>query len=104
MAKDNKSLEPLFNDDLSDPNAADLKRDLRVKSALDPVEGYHISDQEVGTTSFYGYQNKTGAYYIQKGIQTGAEINYTYTSGNSGYAAAWTNRTTESYQRFADEF
>lgn len=99
---DDISLEPFFNNQVSEADG--LRRVLRVSNSLDPVEGYYISDQEVGSTSYYGYLNKDGNYYIQRGIQVGAEINYTYSSGSSGYVAAWANRAFEVYQNFADEF
>lgn len=97
---DNKSLEPFFNDDVSDADG--IRRVLRIKSVLNALEGYQISDQEVGTTSYYGYQNKDGAWYIQKGIQAGAEINYTYKKGSSGYN--WGARGDPTYASFSDTF
>ena len=99
---DNKSLEPFFNDDVSDADG--VKRNLRVTNALNALEGYQISDREAGATSYFGFLNKDGAWYIQKEVQAGAEVNTTYASGTSGYATAWTNRATQSYQRFNDEF
>ena len=99
---DNKSLEPLFNDDLSESDG--LVRNLRVTHPKSVLEGYYISDQDVGSTSYYGYQNKDGAWYIMRGVTSGAVTNYTYVAGVSGYATAWTNRTTQTYQTFADAF
>lgn len=102
MGADDKSLEPFFNNEVSE--AEGLYRVLRMKSVLNPIEGYHISDQETGATSYFGYVNKDGKYYIQRGIRTGAVVNYTYSSGSSGYATAWAANSTETYQNFADEF
>ncbi len=100
MGVDNKSLEPFFNDDVSEADG--ILRLLRVKSALNALEGYQISDQEVGSTSFYGYLNKDGAWYIQKGVQAGAVIAYTYAKGSSGYD--FSNRASESYASFDTTF
>lgn len=62
------------------------------------LEGYYISDQETGATSYYGYLNKDGYWYIMKAVTTGAEINYTYVKGSSGYN--WANRASETYAVF----
>ena len=97
---DNISLEPFFNDQVSDVDG--VKRVLRVTSIFDALEGYHISDQEVGTTSYYGYLNKDGAWYIRRGIQSGAVINYTYAAGSSGYN--WSGRTGLTYASFNTTF
>ena len=100
MGVDNKSLEPFFNDDVSETDG--IRRVLRTKNVLDALEGYHISDQEVGATSYYGYQNKDGNWYIQRGIQAGAEINYTYKAGSSGYN--WAGRGSGTYASFDTTF
>lgn len=97
---DNKSLEPLFNDDLSEADG--VKRNLRIQSALDPLEGYVISEIESGTTSYYGYLNKDGAWYIQKAVISGAVTTYTYKAGDSGYS--WTGRTGGTYASFDTTF
>lgn len=93
---DNFSLEPFFNDKASDANG--LKRDLRIKNTSNPIDGYHISDQESGVTSYFGYLNADGNWYIQKGVQAGAVINYTYAAGSSSYS--WANRGSASYASF----
>ena len=98
------SLEPFFNNEVSEADG--LKRVLRVSNPLNPIEGYQTSDMDMnpGSTSYYGFQNKEGAYYIMRAIVSGAVTNYTYSKGSSGYDAAWTARTTQTYNRFADEF
>lgn len=97
---DNKSLEPLFNDDLSETDG--IKRNLRIINPQNPVDGYHIADQETGVTSYYGYLNKDGAWYIQKAVRTGAEVNYTYKKGDSDYD--WSARIDGTYAPFSDTF
>lgn len=97
---DNISLEPFFNDKVSESEG--LTRVLRIKNVLNPIEGYHISDQETGTTSFFGYLDKAGKWYIQKGVRTGAEVNYTYAAADSGYN--WSNRASETYASFDTTF
>lgn len=83
---DDISLEPLLN----------------LRTA--PVQGYQISDQVTGTTSYYGYVNKRGHWYIMKSVITGSEINYTYTNGNDSYTANWALRGSLSYANFAIVF
>ena len=100
MPPDNKSLEPFFNDDVSDADGT--QRNLRTANIRQPLEGYRISDQEVGSTTYYGYLNKDGAWYIQKGVQSGAVINYTYKAGSSSYS--WANRTDPTYASFDTTF
>ncbi len=102
MGSDNESLEPLFNDKLSDDSGTIGKRDLRFKNASNPIDGYHISDQEVGTTSFFGYLNSSGNWYIQKAVRAGAIVTYTYTAASSGYN--FSNRASETYASFSDTF
>ena len=97
---DNESLEPFFNDTVSDING--LKRDLRFYNPLSPLDGYHISDQEVGNTSYFGYLNKDGAWYVQKAVRTSAVTNYTYKAGASGYD--WSARASGTYASFDTTF
>jgi len=86
MALTDISLEPLFN------------------SRTSVVVGYQISDQDMGATSYYGYVNKDGEWYIMKSVVSAAVTNYTYTKGSSGYAANWTARAGLSYDNFAAIF
>jgi len=81
------------------PNT-DISIEPLLNARTNAVGGYQISDQEVGTTSYYGYINEFNAWYIMKSVITGAETNYTYTKGDSGYATAWTGRAALSYDRF----
>ena len=100
----NESLEPFFNEKASEPDGT--KRNIRIQSALNPIEGYHTSDTDINpqSTSFYGFLDKDGKWYIMKAIESGTETNWTYESGDSGYATAWTGRAALTYQRFSDEF
>ena len=95
-----KSLEPLFNQDVSEADG--LLRNLRVTHPKSVLEGYYISDQDVGATSYYGYLNSGGAWYILRAVITGAVTAYTYASGSSGYNFA--NRASETYAIFSTAF
>lgn len=83
---DDTSLEPLLN------------------ARFAPIAGYQISDQESGATSYWGYTDKRGAWYIMKGVTAAAVINYTYAKGDSGYDANWTGRGALTYRRFYEVF
>lgn len=70
---------------------------------LDQLIQYKMDDFDVsGDPIYVGYQAKDGKYYIQRfTISTGG---VDYSSGASGYGAAWVNRAAESYNDFATEF
>ncbi len=94
------NVEQLLNEYMGDDDV--LLKVLRIKNALQPLEGYHISDQESGTTAYYGYLNKDGAWYIMKAVTSGSEVNYTYKAGASGYV--WANRVAGVYASFDTTF
>ena len=97
---DQQSLEPFFNKKVSEADG--VKRNLRVQNALNAIEGYQISDQEIDETSYYGYLNADGAWYIMKAIRVGTVTNYTYKAGSSGYS--WAGRTSGTYASFDTTF
>lgn len=70
---------------------------------LDTQAQFKMDDFDVSSDPKYvGFQDKTGNYYIARyGIATPA---VDYSKGASGYAAAWTNRASESYSDFASVF
>lgn len=97
---DNESLEQFFNDLASEADGT-LRR-LRVTSAKNAVEGYQIANSEIisGGTSYYGFLDKDGNWYIQKAVESGKITTYTYVKGASDYATNWTGRTGLSYNTF----
>ena len=101
---DNKSLEPFFNDDVSEADGT--KRNLRVNLVNQPLEGYELSNSEVNIdgTSYYGYEDKDGNYVIKKAVTSGNQTTYTFAKGTSGYATAWVGRAGLTYASFADTF
>ncbi len=64
------------------------------------LAGYMPADQDTGGTSFYGYLDKDGNWYIMKTVRTGNELAHTYAKGTSGYPAAWIARATQTYAAF----
>lgn len=71
------------------------------KQELEPIFGFSVSDTEEASgdgTSYYGFINKNGAWYIMKAVLSSGVTNYTYAKGDSGYN--WSNRASETYNRF----
>lgn len=62
---------------------------------------YGIMDIESSTTSYYGFQNTAGEWYIMK---KDSSSHFTYSKGSSGYSTAWTNRASQSYADYATTF
>ena len=61
-----------------------------------PLDKYEIANREEGTTSYYGYIDKDGNWYIMKSTSTVD----TFVKGITDYATNWTGRAGLTYQRF----
>ncbi|MGB4965993.1 MAG: hypothetical protein WBO77_02710 [Microgenomates group bacterium] len=70
-------------------------------SEKQPTDGYNISQVDDEIPSYYGYVNKTGAWYIVKEDATGA---YRYVKGASSFSTNWTNRASLTYDYFDSIF
>lgn len=82
----------------------DTEGNLHVTNAgVIKTAGYKISDTDLASsTQYFGFVKHDGSYYImQRNKLTGA---WRYSAGTSGYALAWTNRTTETYNYYYTEF
>lgn len=104
---DNFSTEDFLNDLAS--TADGLARNLRTYNPQKPIDGYQVSHQEIASgdgTSYYGFEDKDGRYYIMRAVKAGALTTYTYVAGTTGYAAAWTGRAGGgvAYASFATTF
>lgn len=63
-----------------------------------PTDGYTITEvDDAGTTAYYGFVHKTGAWYITKEDATGS---YRYAKGSSAFSVGWTGRTLLTYDYF----
>lgn len=60
-------------------------------------QGYLIGYQESGSTSYTGFEDREGRWYILKSVISGTTTTYTYAKGSSGFAAAWTARASQTY-------
>jgi len=67
-------------------------------SEKQPTDGYEISEvDDSGTTSYYGFVHKNGAWYITKEDSSGA---YRYAKGASLFSTNWSGRTILAYDYF----
>lgn len=66
-----------------------------------PTDGYRIAQVEDGTTSYYGFINKDGGWYI---LQENASGDYRYIKGASSFSTNWTNRASLTYDYFDNIF
>jgi hypothetical protein len=87
----NRSLEPLYN-------------------LISIVAGYTASDQDTadGVTTYFGFLDKEGSWYIQQqvtsGVDPAANITWRYARGDGAYASAWAGRGGLTYALFNEVF
>lgn len=62
-----------------------------------PTDGYKITDIDDSTPAYYGFMDKTSAWFIMKEDSSGA---YRYTKGSSSFSTNWTNRASLTYDYF----
>jgi hypothetical protein len=101
----NKRTGDIFSGTPQVPETVTLKNSAGDK--IDPVErqptdGYRISEIDNSDTSFYGYTNKDGAWFIMKeDINTGS---FRYTRGDGNFPDNWNNRENFRYDYFSNVF
>lgn len=66
-----------------------------------PTDGYKITQVDDSTPAYYGFMNKSGAWFIQREEATGA---YRYAKGTSDFATNWTGRAGLSYDYYDTVF
>lgn len=67
-----------------------------------PTDGYKITEiDDASLPAYYGFVNKTGAWFIQR---EGSSGDYRYVRGSSGFSTNWTNRASLSYDYFDNVF
>lgn len=62
-----------------------------------PTDGYRINQLDDSSPAYYGFTDKTGAWYIMKEDSSG---NYRYVKGASSFSTNWTNRASLTYDYF----
>ncbi len=67
-----------------------------------PTDGYKIAQLDDSTPAYYGFLNKTGAWFIMKEDSTTGD--YRYAKGASGFSTNWTDRASLTYDYFDSVF
>lgn len=72
----------------------------------DVLAGYKAADtdQNPGGTSYYGFTDTAGNWYIMKEVQTSMVYNYTFIAGTTNYSTNWTNRASLTYATYEATF
>ena len=66
-------------------------------ASADVVAGYQVANKEEdAVTSYYGYIDTDGNWYIQRVTATDVD----FVKGTTTYSTNWTNRTSQSYAKF----
>lgn len=67
---------------------------------------YFPADGEMnyGATSYYGFIDRNGNWYIRQDAQSGAVTSYRYIKGVKDYSTNWDNRASLSYKHFHEVF
>ena len=75
-------------------------------AGADILVGYQAADLDdnTGGTSYYGFVDTAGNWYIQKKVDTGVISAITFARGTSDYATNWTGRAGLSYDVFSATF
>lgn len=86
-------------------NTAGTKIDPAEKHPTDPYTIAQIDDTSSATYAYYGFQDKSGNWYIlQETISGSSQGNYRYVKGSSSFSTNWTNRATQTYDTFENTF
>jgi CobQ-like glutamine amidotransferase family enzyme len=67
-------------------------------------QGYLILDQDPGTTSYIGFENSEGKWYIQKSVAAAGDVTYTYSRGEADYSTGWAGRAALTYGTVSEIF
>ena len=70
------------------------------------IAGYVATDQSFDgvATTYWGFLDKIGSWYIQRQVVAGNDIAWRYARGWGGYTTAWTGRAGLSYNYYDTEF
>jgi hypothetical protein len=73
---------------------------VQTEELIDPTLGYKISDIDEGSTSYYGYLDKSGNWYIMQVTATTVR----YIKGTEDYSTNWEGRAELMYDYFSGVF
>lgn len=66
-----------------------------------PTQGYYISQIDDGDTSYFGFINSLGQWYV---MRQDIDNSYRYSRGDKDFSSNWANRTQLSYDSFDNVF
>lgn len=69
-----------------------------------PLPGYQITEQDTGSTQYFGYLRKDSYWYIMKVTRVGSVRSYRFVKGSSNFSTKFGVRTTLSYDYFDEIF
>ena len=102
-----KKAEAAFFGSVPGPGTVAIKNKSGVQidpAEKSPTDGYALCELEDGVTSYYGYVDKDGNWYILKEDALG---HYRYAKGSTGFSSNWDNRANEeliTYDTFDNVF
>lgn len=67
-------------------------------------EAYKAADVDASEPSYFGFVRADGYWYIIKQAISGSVTSYRFAKGESGYAAAWTARASQTYDYYSNTF
>lgn len=67
-----------------------------------PTDGYNIAEIDDSLTSFYGFINRNGAWYVMR--KDPDTDSFRYNRGDSNFSNSWTNRENLKYDYFSNVF
>ena len=71
---------------------------------IEPLPGYQIAEQDMGSTKYYGYLRKDSYWYIMRITRVGRVLSYRFVKGTSGLPAKFVARATLDYDYFDEVF
>lgn len=82
---------------------------LSLSSENSPIKDYEVNEiEEVGSITYFGLENKNGAWCVKKINETvGTVYSYATITNNAGtasYSVAWANRATLVYSNYSGAF
>lgn len=95
-----KRAEAAFFGSVPGPGTVSVKDTTGTKidpAVKQPTDGYRITEIDDSTTAYYGFVDKTGAWFIQREESSGA---YRYSKGTTSFSTNWTNRASLTYDYF----
>jgi hypothetical protein len=87
------------------PGNKDISLEPLLNARTPQIAGYIASDQSVaGATTYFGFLDRDGNWYIQRQVVAGDDIAWRYCKGSGGYAVSWAARAGLTYDYYSTTF